>query len=92
MSCCYSGCYNFITTETLKSHKDISGIITYHCNTCMNKYNNVEIPRPKYTHQHSKENTIFAGQTHEQINDICIKYNVLKSNNNVCKYYYLIPQ
>ena len=27
-----------------------------------------------------------------QLNDICIKYNVLKCNNNGCKYYYLIPQ
>ena len=91
MSCCYSGCYNFIATEKLKLHKDISGIITYHCNTCGNKYNNVEIPTQKYIYKHSKENTIFAGQTHEQINDTCIKYNVLKCNIG-CKYYYLIPQ
>ena len=66
---CYYGCNKLIATETLKSHKDISGIITYHCNICGYKYNNVEIPTSKYTHQHSKENTIFAGQTEESANN-----------------------
>lgn len=91
---CYNGC-NYITFEKLNSHLDESGIITYHCNTCGFKCDNSEITeqyKVQYTHQHSKANTIFAGQTHEQINDICIKYNVLKCNKSGCKYYYLIPQ
>ena len=91
---CYNGC-NYITIETLNFNSDESGTITHRCNTCGFKCDNSEITQQykvQYIHQHLKENTIFAGQTHEQANDVCIKYNVLKCNQKCCKYYYLIPQ